>query len=198
MIVSYPQEECNMKQLKLIRRNEPLSERLLPEGYTFEFFDGSDEMIRDWVDICTHGLLGEGTGAGAFHTCITNFPGCDPKKDTFFVVDPNGNRVATSTSISHQCGDGYIHMVANKTECRGLGIGHAMLYFGSKILLDRGHKKIFLTTDDHRLAAIKTYLDGGFCPAMWHDDESDMKQRWDDVIKALRYTRPVTYLDDCE
>jgi hypothetical protein len=73
-----------------------------------------------------------------------------------------------------------------------------MLAFGIGILIGRGCKRITLTTDDFRLAAIKTYLDGGFCPVMWQDDDSDMKARWDTVLKEMNYTRPVTYVDDDE
>lgn len=186
-----------MKQLKMYRfKKTPLTERALPEGYTYEFFSGSDEQIRDWLDICSYGLIGEGGTEGTFHACLTNYPDCDPMNDTFFVVSPTGERVATSTSIKRANGDGYVHMVANKDSCRGLGIGHAMVYFGAKVLFDRGCERIYLTTDDHRLAAVKTYLDGGFCPVMWQDDESDMRERWDKVIKELGYTKTVKYVEE--
>ena len=186
-----------MKQLKMYRfSTTPLTERSLPEGYTYEFYNGDSAQIRDWLDICSHGLLGAGADEGAFHGCLTNYPDCDPLKDTFFVVSPDGRRVATSTSIRHADGDGYVHMVANTTDCRGLGIGHAMVYFGVKILLERGCDRIYLTTDDHRLAAIKTYLDGGFCPVMWEDPDSNMAERWDSVIKELGYTKPVKYVEE--
>ena len=186
-----------MKQLKMYRfSTTPLTERTLPEGYSYEFFRGDEEQINDWLDICSHGLIGDGGDAGIFHGFLTNYPDCIPENDTFFVVDPDGRRVATSTSIKHADGDGYVHMVANRTECRGLGIGHAMLYFGVKILLDRGCGKIWLTTDDWRLAAIKTYLDGGFRPVMWHDDESNMRERWDRVIAELGYKDSVEYVED--
>jgi hypothetical protein len=52
-----------------------------------------------------------------------------------------------------------------------------------------------LTTDDFRLAAIKTYLDAGFLPVMWEDPESDMKARWDKVLCELHYG-PVKYVDE--
>lgn len=186
-----------MKQLKMYRfSSAPLTARALPDGYTYEFYNGSEEQIKDWLEICSHGLLGQDSSDGTFHACLTNYPGCDPLNDTFFVVAPDGERVATSTSIKREDGDGYVHMVANKEKCRGLGIGHAMLYFGVKILLDRGCERIFLTTDDFRLAAIKTYLDGAFHPVMWHDDESDMKERWDNVIRELCYTADVEYVEE--
>lgn len=183
-----------MKQLKMMRFDEPVVERLLPDGYKYVFFDGSEEQIRDWLDICSHGLMGD-KSFSAFHACITNYADCVPENDLFFVSNKDGRLVATSTSIKHADGEGYVHMVANIPECRGLGIGHAMLYFGVNILLERGCKRITLTTDDHRLAAIKTYLDGGFHPVMWHD-ESDMKARWDAVIKELGYQKEVEYIDE--
>ena len=59
----------------------------------------------------------------------------------------------------------------------------------------RGHAYTVLTTDDERLAAIKTYLDAGFLPVLWPDEESDMKTRWDAVLTALSYPR-VPYLEE--
>jgi len=181
-----------------MRTDVPVTPRELPEGYTFTFFDGSEKMMRDWLRICSNGLIGVTDSLDTFHEWLTNYPDCKPLEDTFFVTDPNGRNIATSTVIKHADGTGYVHMVANVAECRGLGIGHAMLAFGAEILLRRGCKRITLTTDDHRLAAIKTYLDGGFSPVMWHDDESDMKKRWDAVLRELSYTRPVEYIDDVE
>ena len=54
---------------------------------------------------------------------------------------------------------------------------------------------VTLTTDDHRLAAIKTYLDAGFRPVLRYDPDSDMRARWDAVIAALGY-EPVAYLQE--
>jgi ribosomal protein S18 acetylase RimI-like enzyme len=42
--------------------------------------------------------------------------------------------LATITAIVHEDGQGYIHMVASKPECRGLGIGNAMNYLAMKKL----------------------------------------------------------------
>ena len=84
-------------------------------------------------------------------------------------------------------------MVAALPECRGKGIGHAMLSFALEIMEAAGSTHAVLTTDDFRLPAIKTYLDGGFRPVLYHDPESDMRERWDAVIAALRY-EPVDYI----
>lgn len=78
-----------MKQLKMMRFSEPALERVLPEGYTYEFYNGSDERIKDRLEICAHELMGD-SRVEAFHACLTNFPDCNPTKDTFFMVDPSG------------------------------------------------------------------------------------------------------------
>jgi hypothetical protein len=59
----------------------------------------------------------------------------------------------------------------------------------------RGVPYTVLTTDDHRLAAIKTYLDAGFLPVLYNDPDSDMRARWDKVLTDLHYG-PVEYLSD--
>ena len=83
---------------------------------------------------------------------------------------------------------------------RGKGIGHAMLSRGLEMLCQRTASEsmpdgpeILLTTDDFRLAAIKTYLDAGFLPVLVSDPESDMRARWDAVFSALHYP-PVPFL----
>lgn len=86
-------------------------------------------------------------------------------------------------------------MVGSLPECRGLGIGKAMLSKALMILHGRGCAVTTLTTDDFRLAAIKTYLDAGFRPVLWPDAESDMRQRWDAVIASLGYL-PVEYFPE--
>ena len=94
--------------------------------------------------------------------------GIEPQKDIFFVVSPSGERVATSALIRRESDNsGYLHMVAAVPEARGQGIGHAMLSFAMKQAEERKLDFCRLTTDDHRLAALKVYLSGGFKPVLY-------------------------------
>ncbi|MBE6558839.1 MAG: GNAT family N-acetyltransferase [Ruminococcaceae bacterium] len=182
-----------MQQLKMLRYQGKVTPRLLPDGYRYEFFGGTDAEIDDWVTICRHGLLSETSGRECFVSTILDYPDLVPEKDLFFVVDPDGRRVATSASVCHKSGEGYLHMVAALPDSRGKGIGHAMLSQALDMMEARGCTHAVLTTDDFRLPAIKTYLDAGFRPVIYHDPDSDMQKRWDQVIAALGY-EPVAYV----
>ncbi len=189
-----------MKQLKMLRPfGGRVTPRDLPTGYRFADFAGTEAEIEDWLAICRHGLLPAPTPDGDaerahYLNAIQNYPDLVPARDLFFVVAPDGTRVATSAAVLHG-NEGYIHMVAADPSCRGLGIGHAMLARALADLSARGATHVTLTTDDFRLPAIKTYLDAGFRPVLWHDDESDMRARWDAVIAGLSY-EPVEYFEE--
>lgn len=186
-----------MKQLKMvvIKKENKVGLCDLPEGYHYEFYNGDEAQISDWLDICINGLIGD-KSRSIFDECILNCPGVVAERDLFFVVDPEGKRVATTTVYVNEDGDGYVHMVASCLEARGKGIGLAMITFGLSLLDDRDCERIVLTTDDHRLAAIKTYLNAGFHPVIYFDEESDMKVRWDEVIKKLNYQKDVIFLEE--
>ncbi len=183
-----------MKQLKMLRFSAPPIPHALPEGYTYAFYSGKPEEEADWLAICREGLLPDASPSW-FENSILRYPDLDPYRDLFFVLDPSGRRVATSASVCHKSGEGYIHMVGSLPSCRGMGIGRAMLFHALSLIEGQGCVYTTLTTDDHRLSAIKTYLDADFRPVLWDDPESDMRARWDTVIAALGY-RPVEYLSD--
>ncbi len=181
-----------MGQLKMIRFGGHLKEGFLPRGYKFEFFKGSEQEINDWLSICSNGLT-PNKNPKWFDKCIATYPHLVPQNDLFFVVDECGKPVATTSAVTRQSGEGYIHMVAVLFSCRGKGIGRAMLWFAVTELQKRGSSKIVLTTDDFRLSAIKTYLDAQFKPVIYNDGQTDMKSRWDDVLLRLNY-RDVDYM----
>lgn len=183
-----------MQQLMMLRPAAPVTPRPLPAGYAFVPFGGTQAEISDWLTICAAGLL-PNTDAHWFEDSIRNYPDLDPARDLFFVTDAGGARIATSAAVRHADGTGYIHMVGALPACRGKGIGHAMLAHALEELQARACPVVTLTTDDHRLAAIKTYLDAGFRPVLRYDPDSDMRARWDAVIAALGY-EPVAYLQE--
>ena len=172
-------------QLKMKRFSAPVKERPLPDGFSFKNFDGSEKEIAEWVRLCNFGLM-EATHETFFET-VGNFPNVVATRDCFFVLDGEGNYIATSTAVATPEGVGLVHMVASDPNVRGKGIGHAMLAHTLSMLEERGMKTVELRTDDWRLAAVKTYLDAGFLPVLLNDPESDHATRWDKVRETLSY-----------
>ncbi|MBO4327556.1 MAG: GNAT family N-acetyltransferase [Clostridia bacterium] len=170
------------QQLKMIRRSGPVKQVPLPEGYTFEYFTGLREQIEDWIEICREGLISPLSGEEAFMAAIANYPDLKPAKDLVFVRDGKGERVATIAFVLHSNGAGYVHMVCCKKAHRGRGIGDAMNSFALSRLEERGAAYSYLTTDDFRLGAVKTYLRAGFEPCI---DTDEMRERWDNVLSKL-------------
>jgi mycothiol synthase len=170
------------QQLKMIRPAGPVRQASLPEGYSFEYFTGLREQIADWVEICKEGLLSPLSGEEAFSGAIVNYPDLRPLEDLVFVRDGSGERVATIAFVLHKNGAGYVHMVCCKKAHRGKGIGDAMNSFALSRLEERGAAYAYLTTDDFRLGAVKTYLRAGFEPCI---DSDEMKERWDNVLAKL-------------
>ena len=176
-----------MKQLKMIRPKGELVKRSLPEGYSFTFFRECKEDIDAWCDICRKAsMCSNPNNDEAFTKVMRSVKGIELEKDLFFVVAPDGSKIATSALIHNkEKNSGYLHMVAAIPEHRNLGIGHAMLSFAMSLSEERKIEYCVLTTDDYRLAAIKNYLVGGFCPVLYDDPESDMRTRWLAVAEKL-------------
>lgn len=179
------------EQLRMIRYPGPVTEKALPEGYSFKFFSGTEEEIAQWVDMCNNGLMP--ATAQTFEDLVRNFETIVAEKDCLFVVNKDGKCVSTSTFYIRPNGEGLVHMVASDPESRGKGIGHAILCEGLKMLEERGAPVTRLKSDDNRLAAIKTYLVGGFKPVIFNDPESDMVARWDAVCEKLNFKTDYVY-----
>ena len=184
-----------MKQLKMRRPGVPVKARELPRGYGYEYYNGSAEQVHDWLELC-HGALLPDKNESWFRSTILEYPDLCPERDLFFVIEQStGKRVATTAAVCHGQ-EGYIHMVAAAPEVRGRGIGHAMLRYALARLAERGCTYTVLTTDDFRLAAIKTYLDAGFVPVIEKDPESDVRARWESVLQELKYPFTTQFWED--
>lgn len=190
-----------MLQLKMLRPAGPVIPRALPEGFRYAGYEGSESELTEWLDMCHQGqLLPEnppesGNWRDWFRVTVLDYADLNPAEDIIFVVAPDGRRAASICAVKHGEDQGYIHMVAAHSGFRGLGIGHAMLSYALEKLEARSCTYSILTTDDFRLAAIKTYLDAGFRPVLREDPDSDQRARWDAVIATLGYP-PVAYLNE--
>ena len=77
---------------------------------------------------------------------------------------------------------GYLHMVCVLPEHRGKQIGHALNLAALRWFRDRGFKEVWLSTDDWRIPAIKSYLRLGFEP--FYPDDSH-RERWQAVFDII-------------
>ena len=75
-----------------------------------------------------------------------------------------------------------VHMVCVLPEHRGRGIGRALVLASLHYFRDHGYRRAVLTTDDHRLAALRTYLALGFVPVLVAEDH---RERWRKCLAAL-------------
>ncbi len=167
--------------------SERKEEKKLPVGYCYERFNGSEKDVADWKTII---MEPPGSPSGpdlCYQRMILNYPDCVPEKDIHFISNAEDIRVATITTITHADGSGYVHMVKAKLSERGKGLGHAMADYALRIFAERNVERVVLTTDDERLPAIKTYLDAGFLPVIYHDPDSDMEVRWNKILLKLNY-----------
>lgn len=175
-----------MSNLKLYNFNPQPKGLILPHGFAVTKFS-SEADIDPWVEICGDGLIDPETGVERFHRDITNADGPDAYRDTYF-IEKDGEKIATFTVVPNMnsTGMGNLHMVACKSEYRGLGIGKFIADYSLKILKDMGIEKVYLLTHDHRLPAIKAYLGAGYLPVNYPDDGgNDMVTRWKKIIKEI-------------
>jgi len=169
-----------MAQLKMYwRRREPQFYPL-PEGYTARTFVDCKKDIDTWVSICKNGILSENADEMDYKARMLDHPNF--KTDDIILIEKGGMGLATITAIVHADGQGYIHMVASKPECRGLGIGNAMNYLAMKKLYDAGCESAVLTTDEFRVPAVRSYLRAGFFPVEY---DEGMPERWEKLLREL-------------
>ena len=148
-------------------------------------FNGSDADINAWLDIVAEGLTGGRQDSAFFRECM--FSHGELEYDKFFIIECEGMPAATFAVIcDHKKREGYVHMVACKPEFRGRGIGTKMALHAAAVLDGSGMETAYLTTDDFRVPAIRTYLNAGFVP-----DTSDPghRLRWEKILDALEVTK---------
>lgn len=163
-----------MAQLKMFWRAAAAEYPQPRNGFTFRPFNGSQEDIAAWVDICKHGLLREDeTGEACFRDRMHSRAGFCPE-DVFFVL-LDGSPAATITAIVQPDQIGYVHMVAAKPECRGRGVAAYMNQIAAARFWQAGCTGAYLTTDEWRVPAVRSYLRSGFLPVLY---DEGMPERW--------------------
>jgi mycothiol synthase len=108
--------------------------------------------------------------------------------DGFFVIEEesSGKLVATCFAAHHPTPRhpfaGQLGWLAADRDYAGRGLGYTATAAVTRRLISAGYRRIYLTTDDFRLAAIKIYLKMGWVPLLYQED---MAGRWKAVCEKL-------------
>ena len=172
-----------MQQLLMRRFAAPAQPIKLAEGYTMRRYS-TDADAQAWIDIAATGkLLPEGAAADWFFENMVTYR--DLAVENVFFICHEGKPIATITAVKHREGYadiGYVHMVACLPEYRGKGLGTQL----NNIVCEQFEKwccvSSYLTTDDFRLPAIRSYISAGFLPDMAGED---MDARWRELAKLM-------------
>ena len=175
------QRVISMSQLKMYYFPKGQVEELtLPEGYSVSYYkDESDVM--PWIECCKNGLVSDDAGQDEFNGRIYDHK--DTSTDDIIFIDYNGEHVGTITAIYHpEEKIGEVHMVGVRTDFRGKGLGKYLNNLALIKLADKNVRFIYLTTDDWRKAAVKSYLSSGFQPVQY---DLGMQERWEKVLEEF-------------
>lgn len=158
----------------------------VPEGYVFRTYRPGDEAA--WASIMNTGI-GSGWTTDRCRETLTGKPQFSPD-GLFFAVPaeagPAGTPVGSTCAWLEQAGEsevGFLHMVCVLPEHRGHRLGYWLSLAVLHYFVERGFREVRLTTDDFRLAAIKSYLELGFQPEHTHPADGE---RWALVLAKLR------------
>lgn len=171
-----------MNHLIMFRNStEPLTSPPLPEGYSFSFFKGEEDILP-WLECCKNGLISDDAGLNTFNYRITEHDCTVAEKDIFF-LDYKNEHIGTATAIFHpDTKFGELHMVSIRTDFRGKGLGKFINAFAVKKLIDEGATCIYLLTGENRPVAVKSYFSAGFLPV---NTEEGMESRWQSFLPSL-------------
>jgi mycothiol synthase len=171
-----------LPQLHMRRHLRKLPALEVPAGYALRTF-APDDADRWRRLLARTGDLGEWTLARAERFFAPDSP--MPLEGAFFLTW-QGEPVATAQLHQHAEGPyaptPELGWVAVDREHRGQGLGRVVCLAVLHHAAQGGHPGVFLRTDDHRIAAIRTYLSLGFEP--WMYDQS-APERWRALLVQL-------------
>jgi mycothiol synthase len=169
---------------------DDLPDVVVPDGYHLRAFQEGDE--RAWGEIMgTEGGIGREWTVEKVQERITSRPQFEAAGLFFATCDAEGGRPVASACAWRTAPEerrlGNVHMVCALPSHRGRGLGRLVTLAVLHYLRGRGDQSADLTTDDFRLAAIKSYLGLGFVPVYRTDPErlDDHEARWSAIVARL-------------
>ncbi|MDA1192497.1 MAG: GNAT family N-acetyltransferase [Candidatus Poribacteria bacterium] len=170
-------------QLRMKRDDyDGLPEVAMPDGYTLRAYQPGDEP--HWANVINSvGDLGK-WDVDRVYSGLTQTDRFQPSGLFFAVKDDTP--VATACAYPERAGDksvGQLHMVGVDPAHQGKRLGFWVSLAVVEWYRDNGFERVYLLTDDFRLAAVKTYLNMGFKPDFRDDDHEG---RWKKLYETLK------------
>ena len=157
----------------------------LPKGYSFATYAPGDK--EDWINIewSAKEFFSYEQGVDAWNRYYAGREDILPGR-MFFVVAPNGEKVATATAFfdpkKPDDGKGWLHWVAVRREYQGKKLARPIIAKALSRLRELGHGKLYVPTQTHTWVAAKLYIDFGFRPTAENLIESEFGYR---MLKTL-------------
>ncbi|MBQ5884057.1 MAG: GNAT family N-acetyltransferase [Clostridia bacterium] len=170
--------------LMMYKKVEPKEFQNEFNGFTFRKFNGSENDIKLWYEICKCGIIRDDeTLESSYRTRLIEHIGYNP--DTIFFIIYEGKEVATVTALTEKTGTGWLHMVTAKPDVRGKGVAQYLISIAEAALYKSGMQRILLQTKEFRSVAIKAYLKAGYKPVLYTDE---MESRWTAFLNEYGYS----------
>ena len=144
-------------------------------------YSGADEDKEKWALIIKESFGGDDWTKESFDGCMNDHGKLE--NDMMFIIEKDGDPAATLAVIPHwDVKEGYIHMVGCRPKYQGVGLGTRLNAAAVRCLLENGLETAYLTTDDFRIPAIRSYLRAGFYPDIKDDSH---RERWDKIYEII-------------
>lgn len=158
----------------------PVPDILPQDGYTIR-------TMRDGEAACwSHSCIGQFGVESESPEFFERKMGYSIPYDRIFYACIDDKPVGTATALINDEGNRpFLHYIAVNPEHRGHKLGEALISAVLKKHLEDNLTGCFLTTDDFRVPAIKTYIKLGYLPVLWSDDA---RERWEKLGHAVGYS----------
>ena len=134
--------------------------------------DGSFGPVWEWI-------VGGAFGCGYPYGQFLRDEGCMQEHVFFSMMHSQEMGTCSAELLEDR---GVVHMLAVHPYGQGRGLGRLALHAALECIRDSGRKIAELYTDDHRLSAIKLYLEAGFEPVI---EDEETNERWKDVKRRM-------------
>lgn len=181
----FSNREHRRDQLEVFLPQNIINSRIdyeVPEGYVLRLYCSSDAL--NYINLMQQ------AGFTEWSQKITEdtLKYCVPRG--FFVVEHMISRRLVGTFMARHISDifhpygGRLDWLAVDPKHNGKKLGYILVAASANRLIDMGYENIYITTDDHRVAAICNFLKAGFVPDLY---SNEMYMRWQKICNKINY-----------